>query len=61
VFYQDITERKKAEASVQKRMADLEWFNNVSVGRELKMVELKAEINELLLKMGEKKKYEIHK
>ena len=60
LFYQDITKRKEAEAAVKKRMADLEWFNNISVGRELKMVELKIEINELLKKMGEEKKYEIH-
>jgi len=60
LFYQDITKRKESEAIVQKRMADLEWFNNISVGRELKMVELKIEINELLKKMGEEKKYEIH-
>jgi len=60
LFYQDITKRKEAEAAVQKRMSDLEWFNNISVGRELKMVELKTEINELLMKMGEEKKYEIH-
>jgi len=60
LFYQDITKRKEAEAAVQKRMSDLEWFNNLSVGRELKMVELKTEINDLLVKMGEEKKYEIH-
>jgi PAS domain S-box-containing protein len=61
VFYQDITERKKAEAAVQKKIADLEWFNSVSVGRELKMVELKMEINELLKKLGEPNRYEIYK
>ena len=60
LFYQDITERKKAEAEVQKRMEDLEWFNNVSVGRELKMVDLKMEVNNLLLKLGEQTKYEIY-
>ena len=60
LFYQDITKRREAEAAIQKRMADLEWFNNISVGRELKMVELKTEINELLKKMGEHKKYDIH-
>jgi len=60
-FHQDITERKKAEAAVQKKIADLEWFNGISVGRELKMVELKQEINELLKRLGEEPKYEIYK
>ena len=61
IFYQDITERKKAEAAVQKKIADLEWFNSVSVGREIKMVELKMEINELLKSKGEPTKYVIYK
>ena len=61
IFYQDITERKKAEAAVQKKIADLEWFNSVSIGRELKMVELKSEINELLKRLGEPNRYEIYK
>jgi len=56
-FHQDITERKEAEAAVQKKIADLEWFNNIAVGRELKMVELKKEINQLLKKIGLEKKY----
>lgn len=60
-FYQDITERKEAEAAIKKKMADLEWFNNISVGRELAMIELKKEINELLKRLGEEPKYEISK
>ena len=58
-FYQDITERKQVEAEMKKRIEDLEWFNNVSVGRELKMIELKKEINGLLNKMGLEDKYVI--
>ena len=60
VFYQDITERKEVEATIKNRIADLEWFNNISVGRELKMIELKKEINELLKRLGEEPKYEIY-
>ncbi|HEY6914767.1 MAG TPA: PAS domain S-box protein, partial [Paludibacter sp.] len=60
-FYQDITERKEAEAAIKKKMADLEWLNNISVGRELTMIELKKEINELLKRLGEEPKYEISK
>jgi len=36
-------------------MNELEIFNDITVGRELKMLELKKEINELLKRMGKKK------
>jgi PAS domain S-box-containing protein len=56
-FHQDISERKKAERDTKKRMEDLEWFNNITIGRELKMIELKEEINKLLNEMGKESKY----
>ncbi len=56
---QDITERKRAEEEIKKRMNELEIFNEATVGRELKIIELKKEINELLVKTGQKPKYEI--
>ena len=40
-------------------MKELEVFNHVAVGRELKMIELKREINELAEQLGEPEKYEI--
>ena len=55
----DITERKQAEEKLINRNKELELFNEVTVGRELKMIELKKEINELLEKSGKKPKYEI--
>ena len=56
---QDITERKQVEEKLISRNKELELFNEVTVGRELKMIELKKEINELLEKSGKKPKYEI--
>ncbi len=55
----DITERKHAEVELKKKMNELEILNNATVGRELKIIELKKEINELLAKSGQKPKYEI--
>jgi PAS domain S-box-containing protein len=55
----DITEQKKSEETLKQKIAELEEFNDLTVGRELKMVELKKEVNELLVKLGENEKYKI--
>ena len=52
-------ERKKAERALKKKSDDLENLNSYFVDRELKMVELKKEVNELLKRLGEKGKYNI--
>jgi PAS domain S-box-containing protein len=41
----------------QKKITQLESFNNIFIDRELKMVELKKEINQLLKNAGIEKKY----
>jgi len=48
----DISEKKKAEEMMKKSIEELERFKDLTVGRELKMIELKKEMREL----GEKKK-----
>ena len=53
---QDITERKRAEDALRKRNEELERFERVVVGRELRMKELKdriAELEEALAGRGE--------
>jgi PAS domain S-box-containing protein len=55
----DITERKQAEEKLKSRNKELETWAEVTTDRELKMLELKKEINELLEKTGEKPKYKI--
>jgi uncharacterized protein YerC len=54
-------ELTKANVTLKKKTTELEHFNNLMVGREMKMIELKKEINELLKKSGETEKYIIHK
>jgi PAS domain S-box-containing protein len=56
---EDITERKKAEALLRKKMDELERFHRLTVGRELTMIELKKEVNTLLKQMGKEAKYNI--
>lgn len=55
----DITGRKRSEDQVRQKMDELIRFQNLTVGRELKMIELKKEINALLKQMGKEEKYEI--
>jgi PAS domain S-box-containing protein len=54
-FLSDITDRVKMEEEIKKRIAELEEFYNMAVGRELKMVELKNEIEQLKARLA---KYE---
>lgn len=62
----DITERKKMEKETEllliesrERNAELERFNRLVIGREEKMIHLKAEVNDLAQKLGLPQKYKI--
>ncbi len=55
----DITDRKLGEAEVHARNAEMERFNKVAVGRELRMVDLKREVNDLLAERGGAPRYQI--
>ncbi len=55
---EDITELERAEKGLRKKTDDLEKFHKVVVGRELEMVRLKDEVNELLEKIGKPRKYD---
>ena len=50
----DITERKKTEEELKKKVHGLEVFHKAAVDRELKMKQLEARIKELEQKPGEK-------
>jgi len=45
--FRDITESKKAENTIKEKIRELEKMNDFMINRELKMVELKEEINKL--------------
>ncbi len=51
--------RKQAEEALQIKMDELMRFHKLTVGRELKMIELKKEINALLKQLGMEEKYNI--
>ena len=53
----DISERKRMEKELREKIEELERFYQLAVDRELRMVELKKEINGLLKKCGEEPKY----
>lgn len=53
----DITENKRNQAELQQRMAELERFNRLTLGREERMIQLKQEINGLLEAMGQPRRY----
>jgi PAS domain S-box-containing protein len=56
---EDITERKRAETELSDKMDELERFSKIAVGRELRMIELKEEINALRKQLGRDPIYEI--
>ncbi len=54
----DVTERKKTEDQVNKNLKDLKQFKEVTIGREMRMIELKQEINDLMAELGREKRYD---
>ncbi len=48
----DITFKKQIEDELKKRVYELEKFNQLMLGRELKMIDLKKEVNSLCKQLG---------
>ncbi len=58
-FARDVSERERTAAELRNRASELERFNRLAVGRELRMIEIKREINTLLEQLGQGAKYRI--
>ncbi|MEW6214370.1 MAG: hypothetical protein AB1478_04070, partial [Nitrospirota bacterium] len=54
----DVTESVKLKKDMGKRVKELEEFYNIAIGRELKMIELKEEIERLKEELKGYKKWE---
>ena len=54
----DISKRKKADQKLLEKMSELERLNRLFMGREERMIDLKREVNSLLEKQGQPKKYQ---
>jgi len=57
----DTTEHKHMEKDLRRNLEELERFNKLANGREIMMIKLKGEINELLCQLNQDKRYKIVK
>jgi PAS domain S-box-containing protein len=57
----NITERKQMEEDLRRNVEELERFNKLAIEREMRMIQLKQEINELMSQLGQGEKYKIVK
>ena len=55
----DISERKKRDNEMREYIRELEILNKVAIDRELRMIELKKEVNNLLIELGRERRYKI--
>ncbi len=53
----DVTDLKKAQEELQHKLNTIEHLNKLMLGREERVLELKSEVNELLLSIGKAPKY----
>ena len=64
ILFNDITAHKQAETEIRRRAEELRAaneeltrFNRVTVGRELRIIELKKQVNELCARLGQPPRY----
>ena len=55
--YRDVTERRQAEIKLAGQLWELQRWHNATLGREGRILELKAQVNELLAQLGRAPRY----
>jgi PAS domain S-box-containing protein len=55
--FEDITDRKLAERQISDQLTELRRWYSAMLGREKRIMDLKAEVNELLLERGQPQRY----
>jgi len=56
-FIQDITERKRTETTMAEQLEELRRWHAALKGREDRVIEVKHEVNDLLVRLGEPPRY----
>jgi hypothetical protein len=66
LVFHDVTEKRRAEEAVRRHVQELALaneelsrFNRAAVGRELRMIELKKEVNDLCAAAGRPPRYRL--
>lgn len=54
-----IIERKQTEEALKRKNEEMDRFNQLAVGREMRMVELKRQVNELARALGKPEPYDV--
>jgi PAS domain S-box-containing protein len=57
VYFRDINRRKQSETQVQQQLDELRRWYRATLGREMRVLELKQEINALLAQAGQPPRY----
>ena len=58
-LHNQIAARTKASEALEKSVGDLQRFNSLAVGREMRMIELKGEVDEMARKAGVDPPYDL--
>ncbi|MFP4355553.1 MAG: response regulator transcription factor [Phycisphaerae bacterium] len=56
---EQVQRKAEQEKQLSRQLAELERFNRLTVGRELRMVELKREVNDMAIRLGLEAPYEL--
>lgn len=56
-IFRDITERKQVESRLTEQIDELRRWHEATLGREMRVLELKHEVNELLVQAGQLPRY----